>query len=66
MAEALEMFADGVLIVRNESQRAQTKFPTLEHLTLEFTSTKQNTLSDMHFSSRPNQRLPSVRTELTS
>ena len=40
VAEAIKMFADGVLAVRNESQRAQPEFPPCQHLALKFAITK--------------------------
>jgi hypothetical protein len=40
VAEALEMFADGVLVVRNESQRAQPEFPACQHRALKFAISK--------------------------
>src|ERR1700674_1503224 len=59
------MIRDATPVVRNESQRAYTKFTAREDLALEFTLAEENALPHVHLSAGPNERLPGISAELT-
>src|SRR5262249_38621542 len=60
VAEALQVFVQGLLVMSNEPQRAQAELPSRSYFGLQLSFAKKNALTKVHFAARTNQRFPAV------